>query len=272
MSKNKGKFGKGKSAVEPADEFVSAIDRVARRLRPHAVRIGVMLAVIAVAIIAYGAWTWFGDRRNAGATSLFEEAVEIASARIVPKDEASPTDDSAAPSPGSPAGPPATYGSTQERGTAVIAALDRLASEYDSSKVGREARLLRASTLLELGRHDEAAAAYDEYASDGSVDMLRQVAREGVGYALEAKALANKDPKQQHAGLEEALAAFASIQSGDEGPRRDVALYHQGRILAMLERQPEAIEKYKLALAVPNTALKPQIEYRLAELESKAKR
>jgi hypothetical protein len=269
VTKNKGKFGKGKAtAVEPTDEFVSTVDRIARRLRPHAAPLAAGVVVAVLAILGYGVWSWYRDRQAAASTDMFHDA--IIAARTALSVDATDNPDAKAPDAKAPDettpgdGPPKQFATVEQRAQAVIGSLDQV----DSSKVTGESRLLRAATLLELGRYDEAIALYDQYAKDGQVDLLRQTAREGLGYALEAKAVASKEPSARQKGLEEALAAFATIQPNEEGPGRDVALYHQGRMLALLDRREEAIAKFKKALEVPDTSLKPQLEFRIASLES----
>ena len=76
------------------------------------------------------------------------------------------------------------------------------------------------------------------------------LAREGLGLALEMKAVAEKEPAARQKGLEEALAAFQAMQPDDKGPRHAFALYHQGRMLGLLGKRADAkatLEKAKEA-------------------------
>ena len=56
------------------------------------------------------------------------------------------------------------------------------------------------------------------------------------------------------------------MQTDEKGPGRDLALYHQGRVLAVLDRKTEALEMFQKALAVPETPLKIELESRIASL------
>jgi tetratricopeptide (TPR) repeat protein len=272
VTKNKGKFGKGKAPVEATtDEFVSGVDRLAQVLRPHALRIAVVVGVVAVAVIAYSIWSWQRGRAEADATQAFRRVTEIASRPIVPPPEE--PDKKAGDSPKADeakSAVPTEFKSGAARAQAVLSELEKLDSDHGSVKLASEAKILRAKTLLDLGRYDDAAALYDEYAKSGSVSELQQVAREGIGYALEEKASAAKDPTERQKALEQALEAYANIQTSEKGPARDLALYHQGRVLAMLDRRDEAKAMFEKALAVTDTPLKIELESRLSALGGRA--
>ena len=101
--------------------------------------------------------------------------------------------------------------------------------------------LLRARQLMVLKRFDEAAAAFGEVSRSADLpEPVRLSAREGVGYALEAKAEATEDVAARKQALESALKAFVDMQPADDGQRRDWSMYHQGRVLATLGRADEA--------------------------------
>jgi acetyl-CoA carboxylase carboxyltransferase component len=96
---------------------------------------------------------------------------------------------------------------------------------------------------------------------------LRILAREGLGYALEAHAIEAADVPARKAGLEAALDAFAAIQPEDDGLYRDYALYHQARVLAVLDRRDEAVARYHEVLdKLPQSPLTQEINNRLAVL------
>ena len=94
------------------------------------------------------------------------------------------------------------------------------------------------------------------------------LSREGLGIALETKALAEKDNAARQKGLEEALAAFTAEQPDEAGMRRAYALYHQGRIQQTLGKRAEAkalFEKAKAAVKNDHD-LAELVEKRLAAL------
>ncbi len=154
----------------------------------------------------------------------------------------------------------------------MLSALEELSAEYGGTSVAQQGLLLQGETLYRLGRQDDAVARYREYLDAGGPDELLLSAREGVAYALEAKAVAQKDAKARQAGLEEALKAFQAMQPQGEGPRRDEALYHQGRIQAELGRKDEARKTLEQILVQhQDSTLKRDVEMRLTALSAPAK-
>lgn len=271
--KNKGKFGKGKTTIEEQDEFVSGVTKLAEKLRPYAWRIAVLVVVVTVGVVSFTTYRWWKERKEKKATAEFVEALEVARRDIVPP-EAKPDDpDQADPDQAKPdeeeEDKPITYETAEARAQAELDVLARLRSSYGSTGVGQEAKLVEASTLVELGKYDEAMSLYKAYASGAGSDLLRAIAREGIGYALEAKALAAKDATAREAGLREALAAFENVQPKEDGPRRDYALYHAGRILATLEENDKAVEAFEKVLAIePPSPLADEVNARLAALQA----
>jgi predicted negative regulator of RcsB-dependent stress response len=271
--KNKGKFGKAKAtAVPETDEFISGIDRILRVVKPHAIRLLVFFGVIAVVVVVYTTWHWWQDRKGTNATEMYAHALSLS---MVPlRGERPPQTDAekrSAP-PADPRGLPAEFATAADRSRAVLSALEELQGEYSDTDVGRQGLLLQAETLYQLGRYDQAAASYGEFLSAEAPAELAMVAREGLGYALEAQALADKDGKARQAGLERALKAFQEMQPNAEGPRRDESLYHQARVQAALGRVEEARKTFGQILSEhQDTSLKRDVEMRLAALSGAAK-
>lgn len=93
-------------------------------------------------------------------------------------------------------------------------------------------------------------------------------ALEGVGYALEAKAMANEEASARQSGLEAALRAFTDLQPSEGGPMRDYALYHQGRVLVAMGKQDEGVAKFRQLLSeLPDSGLTTTVEGRLDSLD-----
>src|SRR5690606_30292319 len=123
----------------------------------------------------------------------------------------------------------------------------------------------RASLLMQVGKLDEAIAEYKKQQSGNTLDAV--LAREGLGIALEMKAEQQKDAAARQKGLEEALAVFQSMQPDEKGPRYAYALYHQGRILALLGKTAEARTQLEKAKQLDSDRQLPNlIDERLAGL------
>ena len=286
--KNKGKFGKSKvSTVSETDEFISGVDRIVQALKPHATKLAVLLGVVVVVVIGYTTWSWWQQRNLIHATELYSRAVTLNHVPVrAPEPTPAPDGGKAAaagkdkkkgakPVEAKPAeepeldsrGIPTKFASAEQRASAVLAALEELEADYDSTPVAQHGRLLAAEALYQLGRYSEAADKFGKYADGGGPEDLVLSAREGLGYSLEAMAMAEKDAKARQAGLERTLKAFGEMQPQADGPRHDLALYHQARILAELGRKDQARKTLEQVLADhPGSNLKQDIEMRLPAL------
>jgi hypothetical protein len=270
--KNKGKFGKGKPAVEPQDEFVSGVQRVSERLRPHARKIFLFLGVVLVGVAGWSFIRHSRFKKAVGATKDYTAAVDTSRREIVPPP--APADgDAGVPEPEPPTGEPdelgdsaeVTYPSEADRDRAVLAALDEV-----GGKIAGQARLLRAASHLRLGEWD---LAIDEYRKYDGPPELDWIAREGVGYALEGKAAAEKDAGAREAGYKAALEEFKNVQPDATLPGHDLALWHQGRLMAELGDKAGAIAMFeKVRDLEPPSSLKGSAEGRIAMLKAKTKK
>jgi len=266
--KNKGKFGKGKPEIETEDEFVSGVNGFLQKLKPFARQLIIGGVVILVAVIAAIGYNMYRERQAAKATELYDRAVVIYQQPVMSAEEAELIKSLNLPNTPKDM---VTHESTEARAAAALAVLEELQSEHGSTSVAERARLFHAGILFDAARYDDAAAMYRKFASsDASADQ-RIIAREGIGYSIEAKALAEKDPTAQQKGLEQALAAFEKVQPKQDGVYRDYALYHQARLLQTMERNDEAVTLYNQVLDTqPTTPLRSVITQRLAVLEKPA--
>ena len=263
--KNKGKFGKGKNTEIPeTDEFISGVDRILRALKPHALRIGIFFGVVAVIVVSFTVWKWWGQRKASAATEIYAHAVALSQ---VPVSKEPPEDLDKRPH--DPRQLPTHYPTRADRAKSVLSRVEELQSEYGSTGVARQADLLAADALYEIGKYAEAAEHYRSYIDHGGPDELVVTAREGLAYALEGKAMGEKDAAARQAALEKALAAFEAMQPKADGARRDEALFHQARVLASLGRTDDAAKRFQQILADhPSSSLKEDVELRLLALRA----
>lgn len=273
--KNKGKFGKGKSEIEQEDEFLTTMDRVVKAMQPYVKQIVIGTSVIAVVLVAFFSWQWWNQRKEAAATELFEKALVHAQVPVLSVD--APADDKdgedgadKAAEPELPDrdgdGVPDEYHTLAQRAEAALVHLDSLEAEYGSTKVAAQARLLRAKLLYDAGRHADAETTYRAFLADADSDHQRRIARVGLGYSIEAQAQGETPDADQ---LRRAQAVFKEIQSADEGPGKDLALYHEARILAELGEPDKAIAALEKALEVaPESDIRYDINMRLVLLRS----
>jgi tetratricopeptide (TPR) repeat protein len=235
-------------------------DSFADKLLPHVKKIMAGGAALGVVLIAYFSWDWWKDRKAAASTDELAEAFDLLHRPIDPPAPTPAPGAEPTPPPAKPAGALPSYPTRTARAEAVVAALGK--TELDPP-----GRLLEANLLLQSGKLDQADAVYRTLAGGNALENI--LAREGLGYVAEAKAAAAKDPAERQRLLEAALKAFRAIQPDDKGPRRDYALYHEARILSLLDQRAEAKAALDKALAVvPDSAIELDIQQRLALLEA----
>jgi tetratricopeptide (TPR) repeat protein len=240
--------GSKRKAPEPVHGPDSLMDRILPHIKKIAVGGIALFAVIGI----YVGWRYMKSRGQAKDTMRLNAALAIAQAPIVAAD-ATP-----------PAKPKAdnekTYPSAAERATAALAELSQAGGASEKSA------LYQAALLMDAGKLDDAEKVYKAHSGDEGLDGA--LAREGVGYVLEARAAASKDAAEQQKLLEQALEAFKQMQPDDKGPRRDYALYDQARILAQLNKRAEAKATLEAALkASPESEIKGDIQAQIARVE-----
>ncbi len=218
------------------------------RLLPHIKKIAIGAGVVAVVLGAIFGYRWWRDRARGKTTAQLTRALDVAAREVEKPDPNAKPDPDQKP----------TFPTYQDRANAVVAELNKGAGDVTSP-------VYKGSLLLDAGKLDEAAAAFRS--ASGRNDLQGALAREGLGYVEEAKARAATDPTQHQQHLEAALAAFRAVQPAETGLHKDYALYHEGRILEIMQKKAEAIAAYEKALEVaPESDLESEINNRLANL------
>jgi tetratricopeptide (TPR) repeat protein len=121
----------------------------------------------------------------------------------------------------------------------------------------------RAGLLLEAGDLDKALEEYKAGQDAQGLDGV--LCREGIGVVLENKAAAEKDAAARNKLLEEALATYQRMQPDEKGLRRAYALYHLGRMQALLDRKADAKASFEKA----SELLKAEQRHELRDLVQK---
>lgn len=215
------------------------------RLLPHVKKI--VWVTIAIAIVVGGVFGYRACKHNKEAKETGKLAEVFVAGMKPVADPAEPPDPVKNPG----------FASEKERAEAMLAA-----AAGNGAKLPAE---LHASLLLDAGKHDEAIAEYKTCETGVTPEAV--LCREGLGIAIETKALTEKDPAARQRGLEDALAVFVRMQPAEDGPRRAYAIYHQGRIQLALGKRTEGktlLEKAK-ELKPPRDLIE-QIERRLSGL------
>jgi tetratricopeptide (TPR) repeat protein len=259
VAKNKGKHkSQRQEQTAPVEQFQTLTSRLFTAARPYATKIAAVTAGVLLVVIALSIRSWWIGRRDTRATSAFGKAVDVIRSPVV-KEEAPDYK----PDPDEP-----HYKTPGDRSQAALAELDRLEKDYGGSGVAKQANLVRAGILFDLARYDDSIAAYKKFLASGPTGERAYVAREGLGYAIEAKGLAEKDPAKAKVIFGEALREFEQLDPDEKGAHRDMALYHQARMKALMGDKKGAIETYKQVIdKFPGTPVQSEINNRVALLE-----
>ena len=162
-------------AVATTDEFVGFWQKTFERVRPFARAIGWSLAGFVVVAGAGTVAANYLAHRTEGASEQFSRVTRIYELDLV---GAEPTADGAKDKDQSDALLP-HYKTAKERAEGTLAEVDKL-----PPAAAKNARLFRAGVLYDLERWEEARAAYALAAEGASVEIA-VVAREGVALCLE---------------------------------------------------------------------------------------
>jgi tetratricopeptide (TPR) repeat protein len=266
VAKIKGKPREEAEGPNPENELKSLTERALHAARPHLRAIAIGLVAFVVVAGGLSIWSSMRDRKAGEATAELAKVLDVATASV---DEAGPEIDPSDPTAGPRA---AKFKTFKDRSEAVLAAHKALESSFGSSTVTERAALVQAGALYDLGKFDDAIAAYGTFLKSAPSVELTALAKEGMGYAQEAKALALPDAAARQAGLDTALETFASIDTDEQGPHYTQAIYHQARIKALKGDKAGAAELFKKVLERnPNPLLTEEVQGRLALLDTNAK-
>jgi len=215
------------------------------RILPHIKKIVIGVIVLAVVVSGFLGFRAYQDRKKSKETEKLASVFDSGDRPVVPY--------------GTPADPKSpAFADDKARAEKQ---LDELVKQ--DTDLGGPA--FRAALLMDAGKLDEAIAEYRKCPTGASIDLV--LCREGLGVAIEQKALAEKDAAAKDKGLQDALAAYVAMQPLEDGPRRAYALYHQGRMQLLLEKRSEAKTLFEKAKALtPPKELVDLIDRRLAAL------
>ncbi|MDQ3367180.1 MAG: tetratricopeptide repeat protein [Myxococcota bacterium] len=232
--------------AEPPKPVHIGGESIADRILPHLKKIVIGVIVLAVILSIFFGFRSYQQSKQAAETEKLAKVLSLAQRPVAapgaPEDKNTPT-----------------FADPKARATAL---LDELAKQGTSSL----GAAFRGGLLLDAGKVDDAIAEYRKGTTAAGIEGL--AAREGLGIALETKAVAEQDPAAKQKLLEEALAAFVAMQPDDAGPRRGYALYHQARLHEVMGKPSEAKALYERAQekAAASAELSALVEKRLAGL------
>lgn len=220
-------------------------ESIVDRLLPHVKKIAVGFIVLTVLLTGGFGYRACQRGKQAAATQQLAAVLELARDPLA--------------KPGMPSDPAKNpgYATPQARAEAMLAEARKRGVSLPPQ--------VEASLLADAGKLDEAIAAY--HGCEQGLELEHVLCREGLGLALEAKALAAGTPAARQQGLEEALAVFERMQPVEDGPRRAFAVYHQARIKLETGKQAEGKSLLEQAKTMqPSPDLVQLIDQRLASI------
>ena len=237
-----------KQRTPTQDEFVGFWDKVFRAAEPYARAIAITVVTAGVLIAVVWAVTNWTEKKAQGATEAFGRAVRIYDAELATSDEQPKSDEE---------NPVPRFKTEKERAEATLKELDEFDKKYGRSATAEEATLFRAGVFYDLGRVDDAVAAYEKFLKGAHASPLQAAAREGLGLC-----------KEQQGKLDDALGQYQQLEPKKGDYYRDRALWDQARVWQKKGDKKKAADRLKELLAkVPGSPLKDQAQNQIAQLE-----
>ncbi len=242
--------------IDPKAVYVGG-ESLADRLLPHAKKMLIGIGVVAGILGIYFVYQWYARSKAEKATSALMTAVNEYHREVVePPAEPEEIDPDLPP-------PPRTFATDAERTTAALAAIANVPGSHRKAVALLEARL-----LLAADRNADAVAVYERTSKVKGLEGV--LAREGLAHNAEDAALELDPGEGRAAALRGALELYRAAQPAEDGPRREIALYNEGRILAMLGDKDGARAAFAKAAEKADPELESTIDVRLSQLDAKA--
>jgi TolA-binding protein len=205
------------------DKFLMTLRDTYFRLEAHRRHVTLALTAIVVVLVAAGGYIWWQRHQTAKASAMLADALVVAETPVVADDPAGV--------PGADAGPAAE----KVRLAAALPKFIAAAEAYPKTQAGLAARYHAATTLVALGRYDEAATRYQEVVDLAGAGVYSRVARLG---------LAEVDVRRGQ--YDPAINAFRELSLDTSGELPvDGILMQLGRTYQLAGRLPEAVQSFK---------------------------
>jgi predicted negative regulator of RcsB-dependent stress response len=162
------------------DEVAETLQDVYLRAAQYRTRITALVVGVLVVAIAAGGWVWYQSHQAARAGALLAEGLVISEAQVIAP--AQPADGTPAPPQ-----PPNTYPTEEAKLEAALPKFIAAADAYPSTNAGIAARYHAATTLVALGRGDEARQHYEAVIARDGRGLYGRMARLGMA-ELDVKA------------------------------------------------------------------------------------
>ena len=236
--------------LKQPDEFVSFWTQLGSRISAHR---GKVIATGVLVVVA-GGGTWGGmawkQHLVITETEAFSRIEKTTLAPLLPeKGEETKSDDDEGP----------RFKTDQERLQATVTEADAFVAAHGSSDLARRVLLIRANSLLRLGKAADAATAFQQLSQSEADKDMRLVEQDGLALAFEAQGQIDKAIDVYNTMAREAQ------QVGNF--YADRALFAKARLLQKQGKGKDAEKILREILdKMPKTSLRREIDDRLAAL------
>lgn len=241
------------------DEFVSRTMLAGQWIREHQRVVTFAAVALVVVVVAVTLAVHLSQRARATSSDATWTALDLLGAPVT-GERAEDEEDRE---------PPRGYkvfATREARTKAAVAAFERVVEEHGGTAAGQAGLLSLGSALFTQGEHAKAREAFQGFLDrPAGLEPLVPIALEGLGYCLEAE--------ESYDG---ALERFRDLEKVDNGRYRDLAQYHQGRMLEKLSKNSDAADQYRAVVrraeqatddAETNLFVRDRAESRLAVLD-----
>jgi len=242
--------------LKQPDEFVSFWTHLGSSISAHRRKV---IAIFVIVVVGGGgswglvAWQQY---RAVGETEDFSRIEKTALAPLVPE-KADKADKAEEAQPAEDEGP--HFKTDGERLQAAIREADAFVAAHGSVGLGRRALLIKANSLLRLGRGADAATAFQQLLQDEADKGMRLVEQDGLALALEAQGQVDK-AIETYSGMASEAQQMGNFYA-------DRALFGKARLLQKQGKGKDAEKVLREILEkMPKTLLRRDIDDRLAAL------
>lgn len=208
-----------------ADPLLERTAKISDWMRDNQRTVGIGVAAIVLGAVGFGGYTWWQKKREGDASVILAQAVADEHGQI--GDPSKVKDD-----PDKPKDPRPMFPTVEARRESALAKYKDVETRFAGTGAAMLARLGDASLLLDKHDTDGAIAAFNDVKASPLAQADAEVrgrALEGLGFAYELKA--SLKPEEREKNLDLAMKAFKELEQNDVKGFKELATYHQARIL-----------------------------------------
>jgi hypothetical protein len=230
----------GQAAVPEADPLIARLRGAGKWIRENRQMFGGLVTVAVLGVGGALGWLYWQDQRRADASAVLAQAFADERGHVSTKED----DDEEDSKSGHVLYP--TFKSGAERRGAALAKVREVEKKYPGTGAAYLARLSEGGLLLDQGDGKGALAAFGDVKGSPLAQADVQVrgrALEGTGFAHELLAQTDAAAKDKH--YDDALAAYKQLEQVDEKGFKELAMYHEARVLQDRGEKDKATELLK---------------------------